>query len=305
MIVVLGEALVDLIVDSEGHVSASPGGAPYNAARACARLGADVAFYGPLSTDRFGEQLAAQLASDGVSVAEAPRPDAPTTLAVAELGTGAQARYRFYTADTSVTAAAVVPIPGGEHVLYTGGLALVLDPMASAIDAALATEQPGRRVYVDVNCRPSAIDDRDSYTARAERIAACADVVKVSDEDLAYLSPGVATLEAAATLLRGRTRAVLTTFGTDGSVVMTADDVTSIPAGAATVVDTIGAGDGFSAGFVTWWTETRAWLFDGSDYHSRVVEAARAATMVAAAVCARRGATPPLRSELDAPWRAS
>jgi fructokinase len=304
MIAVLGEALVDLIVDSAGNVSASPGGAPYNAARACARLGADVAFHGPLSTDRLGELLAAQLAADGVSVARAPRPDAPTTLAVAELGNGAHARYRFYAAGTSVTAAAVVPIPDGEHVLYTGGLALVLEPMASAIDAALAIEQPGRRVYVDVNCRSAAIDDRRGYTARAERIAACADVVKVSDEDLAYLYPGAAPLDAAATLLRGRTRAVLATFGADGSVVITADEVTRIPAGESTVVDTIGAGDGFSAGFVTWWTETRAWRFEGSDYHASVVEAARAAAMVAAAVCSRRGATPPLRTELGAPWNA-
>jgi len=304
MIAVLGEALVDLIVDTEGQVSAAPGGAPYNAARACARLGAEVAFHGPLSTDRLGELLAAELAADGVSVAGAARTDAPTTLAVAELGNGAHARYRFYTAGTSITAAGVVPIPDGEHVLYTGGLALVLEPMASAIDAGLATEQPGRRVYVDVNCRSWAIDDRDQYSARAGRIAACADVVKVSDEDLAYLLPGVAPLEAAATFLRGRTRAVLATFGADGSVVMTADGVTRIPAGETTVVDTIGAGDGFSAGFVTWWTETRAWLSGGSEYHARVVEAARAATMVAAAVCSRRGATPPLRTELGEPWHA-
>lgn len=302
MIAVVGEALVDLIVDIDGQVTAAPGGAPYNAARACARLGADVAFYGPLSTDRLGTHLAAELEADGVSVSGAPRPDAPTTLAVAELGRGAQARYRFYTAGTSVTATAGIPTLDTEHVLYTGGLALVLEPMASAIDTALATDRPGRHVYVDVNCRSWAIADRAAYAARAERIAARADVVKVSDEDLAYLFPDAAPLTAAASLLRGRTRAVLATFGAEGSAVVTADDVTRIPAGQATVVDTIGAGDGFSAGFVTWWTEARAWRFDGADYHARVVEAAEAATLVAAAVCSRRGATPPLRTELGQPW---
>lgn len=302
MITVVGEALVDLIVDIDGQVTATPGGAPYNAARACARLGADVAFYGPLSIDRLGAHLAAELEADGVSVSHAPRPDAPTTLAVAELGSAAQARYRFYTVGTSVTATTAVPTLDTEHVLYTGGLALVLEPMASAIDAALATDRPGRHVYVDVNCRSWAIDDRSAYAARAERVAARADVVKVSDEDLAYLFPDVAPITAATSLLRGRTRAVLATFGADGSAVVTVDGVTRIPAGEATVVDTIGAGDGFSAGFVTWWTETRAWQFDGADYHARVVEAAEAATLVAAAVCSRRGATPPLRTELGQPW---
>ena len=85
MIIVAGEALIDLVIALDGSVDATLGGAPFNTARAASRLGADVEFAGVLSVDRFGTLLADRLAADGVGIRWAPRTELPTTLAAAEL----------------------------------------------------------------------------------------------------------------------------------------------------------------------------------------------------------------------------
>ena len=108
MILVAGEALVDLVIEVDGRVTAAIGGAPYNTARACGRLGADVAFLGAISVDRFGTMMATQLADDGVSTDLVARIEQPTTLAAAELDDGGAASYRFYIEGTSAPALASV-----------------------------------------------------------------------------------------------------------------------------------------------------------------------------------------------------
>ena len=85
MIVVAGEALVDLLIAPDGSVTAKLGGGPYNAARAIGRLGHPVTFLGSLSVDRFGSRLFEHLVADGVDNAATVRCDLPTTLAAAEL----------------------------------------------------------------------------------------------------------------------------------------------------------------------------------------------------------------------------
>ena len=102
VIVVAGEALIDLIVHPDGHLAAVPGGGPFNTSRTIARLGGEVAFLGRLSEDRFGQQLRGALMADGVDLSFTETTDAPTTLAVAELDDRGAATYRFHTADTSV-----------------------------------------------------------------------------------------------------------------------------------------------------------------------------------------------------------
>lgn len=303
MIAVVGEALTDLVIDRDGSVTAVPGGAPYNVARACARLGARVAFLGALSTDRFGMSLAAQLEADGVTIDLAPRVELPTTLAVAELNAEQAARYRFYTAGTSTCAVESIPTLGDDHTLCTGGLALALEPIATTIVDAVTTPASSPRVFVDVNCRPQMIADRGRYVSVVERVLAAADVVKVSDEDLAFLRPGTDPRRAARGLLAGRTRVVLLTLGSSGAIVCTASGETVLPPARITVVDTIGAGDGFSAGFLTQWDEHAIWRLDGATHHAEIVRAAQAGVAVAAAICARRGADPPWRSELT--WDSS
>src|SRR3954452_11106925 len=142
VIVVAGEALIDLIVHPDGHLAAVPGGGPFNTSRAIARLGGDVAFLGRLSEDRFGEQLRGALMADGVALSFTETTDAPTTLAVAELDARGAATYRFHTADTSVpglsSAAIERALVSAPAALHVGTLGLVLEPIASGLARAVA-----------------------------------------------------------------------------------------------------------------------------------------------------------------------
>lgn len=301
MITVVGEALIDLVISPDGSVEAKLGGAPYNTARACGRLGAAIRFVGALSIDRFGELLTERLVADGVDVSSAPRVDVPTTLAAAELDETGTATYRFYIDGTSAGQLTTAAGGGAGDVLFTGGLALVLEPMATTVEQSLADAVPGRLVMVDVNCRPLVIANRDAYAERIARVVRYADIVKVSDEDLAYLAPGDEPAAAAQRLLEAGPSAVLVTAGGEGVHVLTADHHELVAVEPVDVVDTIGAGDSFGAGFVTWLVDNgvdRAALGDAGILRRAV----GAANCVAGIVVTRRGSDPPWRDELPADW---
>jgi fructokinase len=300
MIVVGGEALIDLVTADGEQLAAHPGGGPFNTARALSRLERPVAYLGRLSTDRFGERLAGLLAEDGVRLDLAVRTSEPTTLALAELD-GGTATYRFYTEGTaapglSESDAAAVDADAVE-MLHVGTLGLVLEPMATTLEA-LAARLSGRAlVMVDPNTRPSMIGDAAAYRARIRRVLADSDVVKVSDEDLAWLSPGVPAEDAALALLAQGPSVALLTRGADGATVLTSGGSTDIPAPPIELVDTIGAGDAFSGGWMAWWSEHghgREQLAEPE----LLAGATRFAVRVAAETCARAGASPPWRHEL-------
>jgi fructokinase len=302
MITVAGEALVDLVIDPDGAVAAALGGAPFNTARAAARLGAPVSFVGTLSRDRFGTMMADQLAADGVTLG-ADRTDLPTTLAAAELDASGAASYRFYIAGTSAPALSPDGVhTGSSEILFTGGLGLVLDPMAATI-ADMVERVPGSTMVIfDINCRPKVIERRDEYVARVDGVLQRTDIVKVSDDDLAYLLPGVEPLDAARRLLDRGACAVLVTAGAEGTSIVTGESSVDIPvpALAAPVVDTIGAGDTFGGGLMAWWVASG---LDRDDItEANLISAVRAAHAAAAVVVTRRGADPPRRDELPADW---
>ena len=153
-------------------------------------------------------------------------------------------------------------------------------------------------IVVDPNVRTDVIDDPGAYRARLERVLARSDLVKVSEEDLAWLDPGRSRADAARALLHRGPRAVLLTRGADGATVMTRDADTPIAAVPAEVVDTIGAGDAFGGGFLAWWTSHGLGREDLAR-HDLVVEGARFAAVVAARTVACAGASPP---QLPAEW---
>ena len=255
LIVVAGEALVDLIVRPDGEIVSVAGGSPYNSVRAIARLGVPASWVGGLSSDRFGRMLEDGLAGDGVGRELVQRTDLPTTLALAELGADGSASYRFYTEATSAPARAAraarrrdpgvrprvpdrIAGPGpGAHGVHARGRS----PRRCAAD---------RIVMLDPNARPSITRDPDAWRARMTRIMARADIVKASTEDLEYLRPGE-TPEAAAAWVRAQGPAVvLVTDGGRPVRVLAGDATELVPAPPVTVVDTVGAGDTFGGAFL-------------------------------------------------------
>jgi len=300
--VVVGETLIDLVVATDG-VTASPGGAPYNVARACARLGARAALVTSVSDDGFGKLLEAGLADCGVDPSYLQRTDRPTTLAVAQLDDDGAATYQFYTEGTSAPLLAPGPLPEEATTLVTGGLALALEPMADAVERLVVDTAGTALVVIDVNGRPAAIRDRQTYLQRLRRVLAAADVVKVSEEDVEFVFDGASVESAAADFLRSGARAVLVTAGGRSTTIVTGEGTVAVPVTTLEAVDTIGAGDGFTAGFVTWWAEQE--LARGAlDELTTISAAVEAAHAVAAVVVTRRGADPPRRDELPADWSA-
>ncbi len=308
-IAVAGEALIDLVVRPDGRIDARPGGGPYNAARTLARLGAPATFLGRLAADGFGRRLRDELTADGVTLGFPEPSDRPTTLAVATLDQAGAAGYAFYLNGTSaadVTYEALVPaLPPAATAVHVGTLGLIMEPSGSAIERLVLTSVPEETlVLLDPNCRPGAVADHPAYRARLAAIAARADIVKASTEDLAYLYPGTAPEEAAKSLLAtgsalvlvtdgpGPARAFLASAGQPGEVLAQAPPP-------VTVADTIGAGDAFGAGFLAWWT-TRGLGRADLAQPDLVRRALRAAAAVAALTCTRPGADPPDLAEVQA-----
>jgi fructokinase len=308
MIAVAGEALIDLILSPDGSLTAIPGGGPFNAARTIARLGADAAFVGRLSDDRFGRRIAGLLEADGVDLRwTASTPD-PTTLAVAELDAQGTARYRFYLEGTSSPGLEPTDLggePWGERhevtALHVGTLGLMVEPMASTYEWLVGALADDVLVLVDPNCRPSVLHDpgvEKAYRARLDRVLARADVVKVSGDDLAFLAPGRPTVHAARDLLGLGPTVILLTDGAEQLLVVTPGGDIRVPVPRVAVVDTVGAGDALGGAFLAAWTATGRGLADLHD-HGALRAAVELAVRVASATCERQGADPPHLHELD------
>jgi fructokinase len=302
VILVAGEALVDLVPDPDGALRPHPGGGPFNTARTIGRLGQAAAFLGRLSTDRFGQRLERMLAEDGVDVGPAIRTDDPTTLALAELDESGAAQYRFYERGTSAPglepAEALAAVPHGVAVLHVGTLGIHLEPIADAVEALVDRLAGTALVVVDPNVRPGVLRDPAAFRARLGRLLGRADLVKLSAEDLAWLAPGLPPDEAVRSLL-GAARAGVITLGGDGALVVTPEGARAVAAPKVDVVDTIGAGDAFGGGLVAWW-HMHGLGRDALGELAHITEATRFACRVAALTCARAGASPPTLPEVQA-----
>jgi fructokinase len=299
MILCCGEALIDMLpretTRGEPAFAPHPGGSVFNTAIALGRLGSPAGWYGGLSRDLFGTMLDRALSESRVDTAYATRSDRPTTLAFVTLSDG-QARYTFYDENSAgrMLTDADMPRPDPEvSALFFGGISLVAEPAADAL--ARFCRDPGDRVVmVDPNIRPGFITDETRYRERLAGMLARADIVKLSDEDMAWLKL------APADLLGLGAAMVVVTKGAEGVEAYLADGRLQVPARPVTVVDTIGAGDTFNAGLLA--GLDRAVLLDRAALRaapSRALEPALALGVAAASVTvSRAGANPPWSHEL-------
>jgi len=310
VIVVAGEVLVDLVVTADGRVDARLGGGPYNTARTLARLGAATTFFGGLADDRFGRLLRGALDAEGVAIGVPGPSAAPTTLALVDLDQAGVASYAFYLDGTAAADldypplaaafAAILARAGATVAVHVGALGLVMEPIGSAVERlVLADVPPDALVMLDPNCRPGAIANRAAYLGRIGRIAARADVVKASVDDLAYLYPGSPVAEAAELLLAAGPALVLVTDGPHPARAFMPGAVLTVEVPAVDVVDTIGAGDAFGGGFLAWWSANGLTRSD-LKRPPLVRTAVQAAAAVSAATCGRPGADPPTLADLQA-----
>lgn len=301
MIVVAGEALIDLVPQGPGALAGlrpALGGGPYNTAVALGRLGSPTAFCSRVSSDAFGEALLDGLRTAGVDVSGVRRGAEPTTLAVATIDAYGSAAYSFYvegTADRLFTAPDA--LPAGTRAVSFGTCSLVLEPGASAYEELMRTAA-GQGVFtaLDPNIRAGLIPDPDAYRARFLTWLPSMTLLKLSEEDARWLggSPRV--------WLAAGPSAVVITHGGDGLTVFTRDGAEhSVPGEKVDVVDTIGAGDTVNAallhGLAAQDALSPAALAGlGADGWTRLL---RFAARAAAITCSRAGAEPPYAHELE------
>ena len=304
MIVVAGEALIDLTTDGDGRYTAHPGGGPANTAVALGRLGVQVGFLGGVSTDGFGVLIRDRLAGSGVDLGLVVDTDAPTTLAVASLDDSGAAAYGFYLDGTSsgVLTADRLPatLPEGTGAVWYGTLGLVIEPTATSLVDLVARHASGVVVGVDPNLRPAAIPDLPNHLRRLTGVMATADIVKLSTDDAAVMRPGTDPMDTAAWVQSLGSALVLLTRGEAGVTALTRGGRVDLPVPEVPVVDTIGAGDAYAAGILAGLVD-RGMLSKGAVASlgaDDVEEIHRLAAAVAAVTVSRRGADPPWRSEL-------
>ena len=256
-----GEALIDLIGQPDGRFEPCLGGAVFNLTRALARQDIGTLYLNPLSADRFGRQLAQALVDDGVSLAcpePVPQSTSLAVVALTETGHPDYAFYREQVADRAVDAEGLIracAAQGALRVVCTGALALAAADATSYLPWLHAQRVAGRLVVVDANLRPSVMPDLAAYRRNVLEALHTADIIKVSDEDLAYLdTPGDGPLARAQHLLAESSAQLLVlTLGGEGACLLARDgrvwrgrESQPVP-----VVDTVGAGDCFLAGLLS------------------------------------------------------
>ncbi|MBA2946889.1 carbohydrate kinase family protein [Streptomyces himalayensis] len=305
MITVVGESLVDLVrpAGATRDPSAHPGGSPANVSVGLARLGTPVTLVTHFGEDDHGQLLHEHLTDSGVSVRRVPG-SPRTSTATAALDEHGAAHYAFrLTWDLPEP-----PEPAaGTRCLHTGSLATSLDPGAGVVEKLLARQRSEGAVTIslDPNVRPVLLPSREQARSRTEFQVGLADIVKVSEEDLAWLYPGRAPEEIATSWQRTGPALVVVTLGAAGSLAVTRDGIIRRPAPAVSVADTVGAGDSFTAAMLhrlydagLLGGDRRAALHGiGREDVTRLLDLAATA---AAITCTRFGAEPPTLPELRA-----
>jgi fructokinase len=286
---VVGESLVDVVTAVDGSTAQYPGGSPANVAVGLGRLGLPVQLLTGLGDDEHGALLREHLAASSVELLVDPLRS--TSVAHAQLDADGRATYAF---DLAWELGEVADV-GEPAWLHVGSLGVTQEPGARAVAALVARHADRTVVSYDPNCRPLLMGTPAAALPRIEDVVRRSRLVKLSDEDAAWLFPGEPLEEVARRWLALGPALVVVTCGEQGAQGWTADLAESIPvADGAPVRDTVGAGDAFMAGLI--WSLADVGLEALS--RDQLAAALTQAAVVARRTCERVGADPPWQAEL-------
>jgi fructokinase len=290
---VIGEALIDIVRTADATTEL-PGGSPANVAYGLGLLGVDTTFLTHLGDDERGRLITEHLA--GVRLAPGSQSAARTSTAAATIGATGAASYVF-DLDWSLPADASTP---PSRVLHTGSIASFLAPGADTVRSLLKAAATGTIVTYDPNIRPSIIGSRDDNIGRFEAMASLASVVKLSDEDAAWLYPHLTVDEVLPQVLALGPRLAIVTLGGAGSILTTRELRVEVPSATVTVVDTIGAGDTYMASLVYSLLD----IDPAAVSEAELLEMGRRAAAAAGITVSRAGADLPTLAEVEAALEA-
>ena len=318
MIVVIGEALIDLIESKaeSGSYQAVVGGANANVAIALARAGTPQQLLARISSDSFGQKIRTRLESNGVGLDYAIEAPEATSLAIASIGPSGGAKYSFYvegTADWNFTReelpTAVKLSEMGAKALQFGCLTMALGPGNIIIEswASEFFKAGSLTLSHDINVRPALGFDAAVERERVERINSISHIVKASDDDINWLyqlAPGSSVDEIVWGWIGQSEQIVFVTRGPDGVSIYRKDKVRiDVPSRGVQVQDTVGSGDTFCAHMLS-----RLLAIDAQGAapdqklaavsNDQLVVITRMAAIAASITCERVGAEPPTNEEL-------
>lgn len=288
-VVVVGEALIDVVSSPEGTIE-YPGGSPANVAYGLGRLGVQTGLLTAIGDDEHGAAIERHLHSAGVTLLPGSYSLGRTPSATATLATDGSASYDF---DISWALEPVAPVPI-PRVLHTGSIATFLAPGAAAVKSLLQQRRHECTITYDPNVRPALLGSHAEAVSTFEDMVYLTDVVKLSDEDARWLYPRKDLEDTAAHLLGLGAGLAVVTQGSQGSLLATAAAQLTVPSVKSRVADTIGAGDSYMAALVL------GLLTRGTDGLAPAVleQLGRTASMAAAITVRRPGAHPPTLEEL-------
>ena len=307
MFVVCGEALFDVFATGETPtgmaMDARIGGSPFNVAIGLARLGQPVAFLSQVSRGFLGERLMRALLAEGVDASTVQRSDAPTTLSLIGVDAQGVPSYAFYgegCADRLLDESALAALPAGVKAINFGSYATVVGRTAATQRTLVERSQGRALIAYDPNIRLNVEPQLEVWRTQIEWMLPRTQLLKVSDEDLRLVWPGLAPAEFAARALAQGVALVVVTRGSEGASGWTAAAQVDVPPVQVAVVDTVGAGDTFQAALLTWLAERDALAAAALAALSQdaLAEALGFAARAAAITCSRRGADMPRRAEL-------
>jgi len=307
-VTVIGEALIDLVPSEPwGDHRARLGGSPFNVAVGLARLENPTALMARLGDDDFGRMLRAAAEEEGIDLSAAPLATERTTVAIASVDDAGDVTYDFHlegTADWQWTDAELHALPSDTELLHFGSIASWTAPGDARIDELVREVRAGGGVLVsyDPNVRPAVIGERGRAAGLIEQSVRCAHVVKASREDLEWLYPDRGVDDAGSRWSQLGPALVVVTDGPHGATAhRRAADPIERPGRPVDVIDTIGAGDAFTAGLLNGLARRGLHREDrmAAIRDASVAEVLDEAILISAITCERPGADPPRAQELQ------
>jgi fructokinase len=291
-VLVVGEALVDIVEAAGQSARELVAGSPTNVALGLSRMGVSTRVVTAMGTDTRGHLIGQHLADSGVRIDSSSWNLPRTASAVATIGSDGSAQYRF----DLERHLPEQPQWQGERVVHVGSVGAFLHPGGSAVQQLVEDLGDRASLTFDPNIRPALLESHGDCIATVEAIAARARVVKMSDEDAGWLYPGWLAVEIASRLLDLGAAAAVFTLGEDGAMAFARDGHVEIPAPQFAVRDTVGAGDTFMAALIEGMLRLDADADAGTGQLALLVRRA----IAAASITVRRpGAHLPDTSEFD------
>lgn len=302
-VLAIGEALIDIVspASDPSAVTEIPGGSPANVAMTLGRLGRPVSLQTWIGQDARGNVVRAHFGASHVDITPESSGAARTPTARATLDEHGAATYTF---DLEWAPATPIRVGAAAAAVHTGSIAAVLQPGATAVLEALAGARGHAIITYDPNARPAIMGSAEEALPTVLRFVAAADVVKVSDEDIAWLTGGRPVEDVAREWLALGPSLVIITRGKLGALAVSSSGVRQTAAtGDVAVVDTVGAGDSFMGGIIdALWSlglvgvEARPVLRSLDAAQVRAI--LRRASAVSDVTVSRAGANPPWLAEL-------